>query len=103
MAITRDSKHLVSGGEDCLIIVWNVETGEAIRTWEAHEDFVVVVLIAPNQELIVSGGHDCRIKVWDLQTGANLRAIDCANQKINSLALTSDLKYIVVGMAAPEI
>ena len=46
VAITSDSKFIVSGNFDKTIRLWNLETGEEIKTLTDHSSFVNSVIIS---------------------------------------------------------
>jgi len=64
VAITPDGKYIVSGSNDKTIKLWDIKSGEEIRTFEGHSDSVNSVVITPNGKYIVSGSND--IKLWDI-------------------------------------
>ena len=67
VAVTSDGEKLVSGSEDKTIIVWDVESGDKIRTLEGHSSSVRSVAITPDQPImIVSGSEDNTAKLWEI-------------------------------------
>jgi WD40 repeat protein len=65
MAMSRDGKILISGGEDAGINFWDWQTGEYKTTLLSHQNSVTSLAIAPDNQVLVSGGLD-GIKVWNL-------------------------------------
>jgi WD40 repeat protein len=65
MAMSRDGKILISGGEDAGINFWDWETGKYQTTLLSHQNSVTSLAIAPDNQILVSGGLD-GIKVWNL-------------------------------------
>ncbi|MFZ1026494.1 MAG: hypothetical protein WAN66_09780 [Limnoraphis robusta] len=58
---------MVSGSADKTIKVWNLETGELIRTLTGHRYWWVrSVSISNDSKTIVSGSDDNTIKVWNI-------------------------------------
>ena len=66
VAISPDGQTLVtgSGGNENGIKIWNVRTGEMVRTLEGHSKAVVSLAISPDGQTIYSGSMDGTIKVW---------------------------------------
>ena len=60
---------MVSGSEDETIIVWNVESGDKVRTLKGHPHFVNSVAITPDDKNIVSWSGDKTAKVWSMDDG----------------------------------
>ncbi|MEH1961164.1 MAG: serine/threonine protein kinase, partial [Nostoc sp.] len=58
---------LASGSRDQTIKLWNLATGEQIRTLTGHSDWVESVAISPDGKTLVSGSGDRTIKIWRLK------------------------------------
>lgn len=67
VTVTADGKRAVSFCSDTLM-VWDVETGRALRTLERHADMSGVA-VTPNGKRAVSVSLDYTLKVWDLDRG----------------------------------
>src|SRR6266568_4285519 len=74
VAISPDGHTLVSGSGDKTIKVWNLQSGELLRTLAGHGDRVGSVAISPNGHTLVSGIGDLTWE-WNLQSGELLRAL----------------------------
>ncbi len=66
VTITPDSTKIVSGSWDYTIKIWNLATGECLRTLEGHLDSVNSVAITLDGTKIVSGSCDNTIKIWGI-------------------------------------
>jgi len=75
VAISPDGHTLVSGSGDKMIKVWNLQSGELLRTLSGHGGVVFSVAISPDGHTLVSGSGDLTIWVWNLQNGELLRAL----------------------------
>ena len=75
IAISPDGKYIVSGSDDITIKIWDLKTGECLKTLEGHSNSVSVT-ISPDGKYIVSGSYDETIKIWDIKTGENIYTID---------------------------
>jgi WD40 repeat protein len=77
VAISPDGQTLVSGSIDKTIKVWNLHTGELIRTLKGvHLRFVILVAISPDGHMIMSGSLlDQTLQVWNLHTGELIRTL----------------------------
>jgi WD40 repeat protein len=65
LAILPD-ETLVSGGEDCRIILWNISNGNKIFQLEGHSDMISCLLVLKNDtnNLIASGSYDRSVRIW---------------------------------------
>ena len=82
VAFSADSKKLVSGGEDGTARLWDVQTGQLLRTYEGHKAVakafhrnegqavpVKSVAFSPDGKTIASGGDDEDVMLWATDTG----------------------------------
>jgi WD40 repeat protein len=72
---SSDSKFIVSGATDDAIKIWNLETGELVRTLTDHTDGVNSICYSPDDKYIASSSHDGTIKIWDATTGNLLHTL----------------------------
>lgn len=66
VTITPDSTKIISGSRDKTIKIWNLATGECLRTLEGHSDSVNSVAITHDGKKIVSGSWDNTLKIWGI-------------------------------------
>ena len=69
IAISSDSKYIVSGSYDKTIKIWNLESGQEIKTLKGHSESVNSVAISSDNKYIVSGSADNSIKIWNIESG----------------------------------
>ena len=66
------TRHVVSGGYDGILRLWDVSTGEEIRRFEGHARKHVSVAYSPEGRRILSAGADRSVQLWDAETGKEL-------------------------------
>eukprot|EP01133_Synstelium_polycarpum_P015959 gene15959-18973_t len=67
MALSHDAKYLVTGGEEKVIKVWDVENGfKVVETFRGHRDVVTALAFRRGTYTLYSGSNDRTLKIWDL-------------------------------------
>ena len=60
---------VVIGSDDMFIRVFNYNTMDRVKMWEAHADYIRSVAVHPNLPYILSCSDDMLIKLWDWEKG----------------------------------
>ncbi|BAY27999.1 WD-40 repeat-containing protein [Calothrix sp. NIES-2100] len=95
VAFSPDGKTLASGADDKTIKIWNVETGQEIRTLNGHSQRVNSVAISPDGKTLVSGSADATIKIWNVATGNEIRTLNRHSRWVWSVTISPDGKTLV--------
>jgi len=82
---------------DMFVTLWNVQTGQELRTWEAHTSQVTSTAHAVEEALLLTGSQDATAKLWDLQTGLCRRTLQGHEGPVTAVALSLDSKFAVTG------
>jgi WD40 repeat protein len=49
--------------------VWDLESGQLVRTLSGHTDLIHAVLPTPDGRHVISASADHTLRVWDLESG----------------------------------
>jgi WD40 repeat protein len=92
-----DGKSVATASYDKLIKLWDVDTGEEIRTLKDHIDAVYALAFTPDGKRLVSASADRGVKVWDVATGERLYTLSEATDGLNALAIDPAGKRVAAG------
>ena len=82
VAFTPDSKQLVTGmsglspvPKPTSLRLWDVASGEELRSYEGHENFIGDLDVSSDGRWILSGSGDGTVRMWDLESGEQVQNI----------------------------
>jgi WD40 repeat protein len=75
MGVALAGPQLISGAYDGKLVWWNIETGEKIRTVEAHGKWIRGLTLSPDAKTLASVADDMLCKLWSAETGELLRTL----------------------------
>jgi WD40 repeat protein len=89
LAFAPNGKRLVTGSDDCRVIVWDTATGAHIASLAAHKQPLTSLAISRDGSLIATGGNnESNVNLWDADSGILLHSLDIGPAE--SLAFAPD-------------
>src|SRR5262249_56114455 len=85
-----------AGDADGKRMIGEAATGEVLRTFPDHNDYVYSVAFSPDGRRLASASWQ-EVKVWDVATGEELRALGRIAGVISSVAFSPDGKHLAAG------
>lgn len=82
---SRDGSRLASAAADKFVKVFDVSSGEHVRSFEGHTHHVMDVSWKGDGTQLVSAGADNAIKVWNAETGEQARTINTYSKQVTAL------------------
>jgi outer membrane protein assembly factor BamB len=91
LAFSPDSRRIVSGNYEGTLDLWDVDTGQVVRSLEGTEDSLVdAVAVAPDGATIASGSLSNTLKLWDVATGKERWARKAHTKYLSDVAFSPD-------------
>ena len=99
---TPDRAYFATGAEHGKVSLWNLQTGQWIRTLKAHSSPVLAATFNSDGKLLATGSQNSTIKLWDLdkQTNNPLYSLPHAHlSQVLSLSISDRHQTLVSGGA----
>jgi len=110
VAFSPDNRWLASGGSDDVIKIWDLSTGNVLRTLYGHTSNVNALAVSADGTLLASGsgdisderdlgifaqggvvgGEDNTVRIWNVQTGRELRVLRGHELPVAGVAFSND-------------
>ncbi|QMS86793.1 protein kinase [Nostoc edaphicum CCNP1411] len=103
VAFSSDGTTLGSASDDKTIKLWNLASGQEIRTLKGHSNWIWTVGFSPDSKTLASGSADMKIKLWNLETGKLIRTLEGHSDGITSVAFSPDGKTLASGSASKDM
>ncbi|MEM9090845.1 MAG: NB-ARC domain-containing protein [Cyanobacteria bacterium P01_F01_bin.53] len=86
---------MASGSHDQTIKLWNIGTGQCLKTLRGHTNWVQVVVFSPCGSYLASGSYDKTIRLWDVHSGNCLQTLSGHGGRILWVTFTPDGQQLV--------
>src|SRR5262245_56801285 len=73
---TRDSKLLVSVGQDAMVRLWSVPGFAAAGAFAGHTKSVNCISFAPDEQLLATASSDGTVRVWSFPDGKPVQVLE---------------------------
>ena len=111
VAFSPDNRWLASGGKDDVIKIWELATGNVLRTLYGHSSNVNALAVSPDGKLlasgsgntndkrdlgtftqggVVGGAEDNTVRIWSVQTGQQLHVLRGHELPVGAVAFSND-------------
>ena len=72
-AYSPDGNRIAAGDDGGTIRLWDATTGQTIKTFKAHTEFVHDVVFSPDGKTLATASRDATMRWWDIHTGENIK------------------------------
>ncbi len=90
LAFLPDNRRLLSGGEDNVVRLWDVESGTEIRQFKGHSHYVWGIAVSPDGTRALSGAADGTVRLWDVESAHELHRFEGHSGWVLSVAFSPD-------------
>jgi len=108
IAYSPDGKYAVTTGFEYLANhlnlrtgypakLWDIETGQEVRQFSGHVDFVTSAAFSPDGKTIVTTSADKTARLWDVESGNEIRRFTGHTEGVWSVVFSPDGNSIVTG------
>ncbi|KAM9964460.1 hypothetical protein ACTFIW_004224 [Dictyostelium discoideum] len=87
--------HIATGGYDKSIHLYDVRTGQLVKSFSGHTGSISKVIFNPHGNLIISGSKDSTIKFWDIVSGVCIKTLSSHLGEVTSIATNSSGSYLL--------
>lgn len=96
IAVSPDGKYFASGGTDSLIIVWDLNSYQVVRSIP-QKNVVLTATFNKNGSCLIAGGIDSNGKVWNVKTGELISTLKGHDIEIRVVTLSKNKNYLATG------
>jgi WD40 repeat protein len=97
LAFSSDSRFALSGGQDKIMILWDIQAKEILKIFRGHQSNVWSCAFSPDDRFALSGSGDKTIKLWDISTGNLVRTFRGHGSWVMTAIFSRDGKWIYSG------
>lgn len=96
ITFSADGKLLASASDDRTARLWEVPTGQMLRSFQAGQEGLTVVALSPKSDYIAAAGMDHRVYVWDAAS-SQLQRLLTESHGADSLIFAPDGQSLLAG------
>lgn len=92
-----DGQYVLTGSYDRTARIWDMATGQTVRTFIGHADAVTSVAWSPDGQKILTGSWDNTARIWNVETGNTVLTLTGHSNWVSSVSWSPDGQLIATG------
>lgn len=96
IAMTADSKYVLSGDQHGTVYLWDLETGTLLKTMSGHSAPILTIHVSHDGQHVITGSPDGTVRVWILRGGVLLANLT-HTENVHSLTVSPDCRHVITG------
>ena len=96
LAMTADSRYILSGDQHGIVYLWDLETGTLLKTMTGHHAPILTIYITNDGQHVITGSSDGTVRVWVLRGGVLIADLTHTDN-VHSMVVTPDGRYVITG------
>lgn len=95
IAFLADNERLLTAHSDDLIRLWNWRTGDLLRSYEGHSNWVTAVSASSAGDRFATASDDATVRYWDIAQPDALSTIDRHTAAVRTVDLSPDGRWLL--------
>jgi WD40 repeat protein len=97
VCLSGDGSYALSGSADRTLKLWDLATGQCLRTFVGHHAEVTSACFRADGQCLLSGSADRTLRLWKTSTGRCLDTYEAHADVVTSVALSADGRHALSG------
>jgi len=100
LAISHDGSLVVQGETSGELHLWDISTGQLLRTFKGHKRDITSVSLSFDKHLAISGSMDGEVRIWDTKTAHCMHTFTSGGINVKFVKISADNRY---ALSASEV